>query len=256
MKQPLIFNIIRGSTVDGPGMRTTVFFKGCNLSCRWCHNPEGRNGSRELAFFVSKCVGCGACKAVCNKLSECKVCGNCAKVCKMQARKIYGEYMTAYEIAETVAKDKLFYDSCGGGVTFSGGECMLYPEFLSETAKLCKDKGISVAIDTAGCVPFSSFEKVLTYADLFLYDIKCITAETHKRFTGVDNRLILDNFERLLSLDAKIIVRVPMIDGFNDGDEMLKIKAYLSDKNVPVEYLPYHDMGESKAAALAAAKNL
>ena len=253
MKVPLIFDIVRGSTVDGPGIRTTVFFKGCNLDCAWCHNPEGKSLFPQLAFFGEKCSGCGACARVCPKgNNECLLCGACVSVCKTGARKIYGKSLSMDEIFDEIKKDKLFYDACGGGVTFSGGECMLYPEFLAGVAKMCKNANISVAIDTAGCVPYEYFEAVMPYADVFLYDIKCISADRHKKFTGKDNRIILKNFEKLIKTDKRVIVRVPVIDGFNSDDgEMKKIRDYLADKNVETEYLKYHSMGESKKTALS-----
>lgn len=254
MKIPLIFDIIRSSLVDGPGVRTTVFFKGCNLRCRWCHNPEGQLPQSQPAFFAEKCVFCGACGKVCDGNEECSLCGKCVRVCKTGARRIYGVKMTPSEILQTVKKDRLFYDATGGGVTFSGGECMLYPEFLAECASLCRKEGINVAVDTAGCVDYRDFEKVMPYVDVFLYDIKCITPEIHEKFTGQRNELILCNFEKLLSAGAQVIVRVPMIDGFNSGDEFEKIKKYLSDKNVKTEFLPYHEMGEAKKSALKSFK--
>lgn len=251
MISPLVFNIIRCSTVDGPGVRTTLFFKGCNLDCKWCHNPEGKSPHAQLAFFAEKCVSCGACSGVCDNPDKCIACGKCADVCKTGARKVYGKQMRPEEIFSIIAKDKLFYDACGGGATFSGGECMLYPDFLAQCAALCQENGISVAVDTAGNVPFASFEKILPQTDIFLYDIKCITPEKHKKFTGADNKLILANFEKLLKTDKRVIVRVPVIDYFNgDEQEMSLIRQYLADKNVEVEYLPYHDMGESKKQAL------
>ena len=250
MKNPLIFDIVRSSLVDGPGVRTTVFFKGCNLRCRWCHNPEGQDPRAQVAFFADKCVFCGVCERICTATGACELCGKCVESCVANARKIYGKEMSPAQITAIVQRDKIFYDATGGGVTFSGGECMLYPDFLAECASMCKKAGISVAIDTAGCVPFSSFEKVLPYADLFLYDIKCVTPETHREFTGADNALILENFEKLLSLGKEIIVRVPEIEGFNSGAERDRITRYLSDKNVKTEFLPYHEMGISKKAAL------
>ena len=230
MKIPLIFDIVRSSTVDGPGVRAAVFFKGCNLRCPWCHNPEGQEPGVQPAFFAEKCRNCGACSRIC-AAAECDLCGKCVDICRYGARKIYGKTMTPQEILKSVRGDKLFYDATGGGV------------------------GISVAIDTAGHVPFENFKKVLPYADLFLYDIKCITPETHLRFTGAGNRIILRNFEKLLALGAKIIVRVPLIEQFNGGNELRLIQEYLSDINVKVEYLPYHAMGESKRRALTSKKN-
>ena len=173
MRAPLIFDIKRSSTVDGPGVRTAVFLKGCNLDCFWCHNPESKRAEGERAFFEAKCIGCGSCEKVCeNGRTSCTVCGKCVDVCPTGAVKIYGKSYTPDEIFEIILRDASYFELTGGGVTFSGGECMLYPDFVVEIAKRCFAHGISVAIDTAGCVPFSSFEKVLPFADIFLYDIK------------------------------------------------------------------------------------
>lgn len=253
MKTPLIFDIIRSSTVDGPGLRTAIFFKGCNLRCRWCHNPEGQLAEAQAAFFEDKCVGCGACMRVCAS-EECVLCGKCVDVCPRGARKIYGKVMTPRQIFTVAERDSVFYAATGGGVTFSGGECMLYPDFLAECAALCKSGGISVAIDTAGCVPYDNFRKVMPYADLFLYDIKCITEKTHIEYTGQSNALIIDNLEKLISDNAEIIVRVPLIEGFNSGAESERIKEFLSRKHLKVEYLSYHEMGEGKRRALEKGK--
>ena len=253
---PLIFDIQRSSLVDGPGIRTTVYFKGCNLDCRWCHNPESKSAVRQIAFFEEKCTGCGVCKEVCLEPAECKACGECALYCAYGARKVYGKQYSVSELADIIAKDKNLYDRSGGGATFSGGECMLYPDFIAALASECKQNGISVAIDTAGCVEWSSFERVLPFVDIFLYDIKCIDEELHRKFTGRSNGLILENFERLTKTDKRIIVRVPVIPYFNEGEQMEKIRDYLARFRVEkVEYLPYHDMGEGKKSALLLAKN-
>ena len=253
MKTPLIFDVNRGSTVDGPGVRTTVFLKGCNLDCFWCHNPEGKRPEKQLAFFTEKCVGCGTCVQVC-KADKCGVCGTCAEYCPESARKVYGRQTSTDELVSIIARDKPFYDSTGGGATISGGECMLYPDFVAELAEKCKSIGVSVAIDTAGNVPYESMKKVLPFADVFLYDVKAIDPVIHKKGTGVDNALILENLDRLISDGAKVIIRTPVIPGFNDGDEQNAIDAYLNTRGLVAEKLPYHAMGESKLKALADGK--
>ncbi len=250
----MIFDIERSSFVDGPGIRTTVFFKGCNLRCAWCHNPESQRATPQLMFYQNKCTGCGTCRAKCpNALESCDVCGNCALYCPSHAREKCGETYTAERLLAEVVKDKLFYESSGGGVTFSGGECMLQLDFLSEVLKKCKEQGIHTAVDTAGCVPYSSFERILPDTDLFLYDIKCFDSETHKRYTGVGNELILENLGRLLKTEKAVWVRIPIIPRVNDSeDEMQAIKQFLDSCGKPerVELLPYHAMGEHKYAAL------
>ena len=247
-----IFDIQRNSYVDGPGIRTTVFFKGCNLNCFWCHNPESKKKHPQMMFFKNKCTGCGKCKEKCqNGLEKCDLCGKCTLYCPSEAREICGREYTVDEVMKEILKDKPFYETSGGGVTFSGGECMLQIDFLCEILRKCKENGIHTAVDTAGNVPWESFERVLPYTDLFLYDVKCITESLHKKGTGVSNELILQNLQRLKG-KADIIIRVPVIPEFNDdASEQDKIKEFLQQNNFEkVEYLPYHDMGEHKKDAL------
>ena len=231
-------------------MRTTVFFKGCNLNCFWCHNPEGKAAAAEAALFSEKCIGCGVCRRVCAHTEGCIACGACAETCPAGARKVYGRTYTVQELFSIIAADRAYYDATGGGVTFSGGECMLYPDFLAEVAKRCVENGISVAIDTAGNVPYESFERVLPYVDVFLYDIKALDPALHRCGTGVDNRLILQNLERLCQSKKRILVRVPVIPDFNEGAEAERIGAYCAARSLPFEYLTYHTLGEGKERAL------
>ena len=250
----IIFDIQRNSYVDGPGTRTTVFFKGCNLRCSWCHNPESWRKEKQLLFYRDKCAHCGACREVCGqKEGECTLCGSCAAVCPNGAKQICGEEITAPELLKKLSRDRRFYDASGGGVTFSGGECMLQIEFLEQILLLCKQTGIHTAVDTAGNVPWESFEKILPYTDLFLYDIKAMDPAVHKRYTGTDNARILENLSRLLERGASLWIRIPVIPGVNDSpDEMERIKAFLRAYPKPekVELLPYHPMGEHKYAAV------
>ena len=247
---PLIFDIKRTSTEDGPGIRTTVFLKGCNLNCFWCHNPEGKSPYAQVAFFTEKCISCGNCKKSCPTPSGCTACGRCTEYCPTQARKLYGKQYSVEELISIIESDKAYYCASGGGVTFSGGECMLYPEFLLEIAKECKLRNISVAVDTAGNVPFSSFEKVLPYVDLFLYDIKSIDSDLHRKGTGVGNELILENLDRLIHHGANILIRIPSIPGFNEGAAVEKIIMYCKEKKLNFEVLKYHEFGISKLQAL------
>ena len=249
-----IFDIQRSSYVDGPGIRTTVFFKGCNLRCAWCHNPESQNPKPEMLFYKNRCAGCGKCKEKCpNLLEKCNLCGRCALFCPSDAREICGKEYTVDEILSEVLKDKDFYKSSGGGVTFSGGECMLQIDFLEKILKKCKEEGIHTAVDTAGHLPFEYFERIIPYTDLFLYDLKCFDKEKHKAYTGVENGLILDNLKRILQKGASVWVRIPIIPSVNDSEEEMKsIKELLISFAYPerVELLPYHRMGEHKYAAL------
>ncbi len=252
MPKAMIFDIQRNSFVDGPGIRTTVFFKGCNLRCKWCHNPESQSFDKQMMFYKDKCTGCGKCREVCpNHLQSCDFCGKCELYCPADARKVCGREYTPAEVFAEVIKDKAFYDNSGGGVTFSGGECMLQLDFLCEILEKCKSAGIHTAVDTAGNVPWESFEKILPFTDLFLYDIKAFDAELHRKGTGVSNELILENLKNL-SGRADIIVRIPVIGGYNDNDEEIRqIADFLKQiKIIKAELLPYHAMGEHKYTAL------
>ena len=249
-----IFDIQRGSYVDGPGIRTTVFFKGCNLRCAWCHNPESQSHKRQLMIYADKCIGCKKCAEVCpHGLESCSLCGKCELVCPRDVRKLCGKEYTADEILSEVSKDRLFYDNSGGGVTLSGGECMLRIDFVASLLQKCRAGGIHTAVDTAGHVPFEYFERILPYTDLFLYDFKCFDGDKHRHFTGVDNTLILENLKKLLAVGANIIIRIPVICGVHDtAEEMEQICDFLrSNGRVRgVELLPYHAMGDHKYAAI------
>ena len=253
MKTATLFDIERNSFVDGPGIRTTVFFKGCNLRCAWCHNPESQSAKPQMMFYKDKCSGCGKCKEICPTPDNCTLCGKCTFYCPADARKVCGREYTVDEVFAEVIKDEAYYDNSGGGVTFSGGECMLQIDFLLEILKKCKENGIHTAVDTAGHIPFESFEKILPYTDLFLYDIKCFDSEKHQKYVGVGNKIILENLSKLFQANAKIWIRVPVISGINDSiEEMHFIKDFL-DKNgkfEKIELLPYHAMGENKYAAI------
>ena len=260
MSKLKLFDVQRSSFVDGPGVRTTVFFRGCNLKCKWCHNPESQSGEKRVLFYKEKCLSCGRCNAVCPEkaiaygvvdYSKCTFCGKCSAVCSATALRLCGFDADEDEVLSKIMADRLFYGT-DGGATFSGGECMLYPDEVASLARKCKQAGISVAVDTAGCVPWSSFACVLPYVDLFLYDIKTLNEEKHKRYVGCDNALIIENLKKLLSCGKRVIIRVPVIPGVNDEEEdMLAIKRLLAPyKDVRVELLPYHKMGENKYAAL------
>lgn len=250
----IIFDIVRNSTVDGPGIRTTVFFKGCNLDCKWCHNPEGKQKNPQLMFYADKCKGCGKCRLVCpNQLKSCELCGKCEQYCASEARKLCGKEYTTEQVLDEIKKDIVFYEISNGGVTFSGGECMLSVDFLTDLLRKCKVNGISTAVDTAGNVPWESFLKVMPYTDLILYDIKCYSDDLHEKGTGVSNRLILENLKRLSdNFNGEIIVRIPVIGKFNDSElEMQKIAEFLKALRIKrVELLPYHTLGESKCRAI------
>lgn len=249
-----IFDIQKCSFVDGQGIRTTVFFKGCNLKCKWCHNPESQSPKREMMIRKSRCVGCGKCLEKCpNDLKLCQLCGKCTVYCPGSAREIVGKEYTVDEVLSEILADKLFYASSGGGATFSGGECMLYADFLSELIRRCKENGIHTAVDTAGCVPYDSFLKVIPYTDMFLYDLKAFSEDLHRNGTGVSNRLILENLKRLSDeTDRDIVIRIPVIPGYNATIEELSAMADFLDalRIKSVELLPYHTMGDHKYESL------
>ena len=241
-----IFDIQRNSFVDGPGIRTTVFFKGCNLKCAWCHNPEGQSTKKEWMVYPDKCVGCGRCVGIGLESAD--------FICLHDAKIICGKEYTVNEVMREILKDTAFYDNSDGGVTFSGGECMLQIDFLEEILKECKKNGIHTAVDTAGNVPFEYFERILRFTDLFLYDIKCFDSEKHRRHTGIGNGLVLENLKKLLATDATIWIRIPIIPTVNaTAEEMQKIKDYICHCGKPerIELLPYHAMGEHKYAAIS-----
>lgn len=263
-----IFNIQRFSIHDGPGIRTTVFMKGCNLRCFWCHNPESILKRPQIQYFEKKCIGCRSC-VICPRSahgftdghsfdrSVCIDCGRCADVCFSEALVLTGKEYTVTELLKEIKKDIPFYTD-GGGVTFSGGEPLLQANFVSAAAKNCREAGISVAVDTAGCVDFKMFEAVLPYTSLFLFDIKHADRERHLEYTGADNRIIHENLHRLLESGADVYIRVPLIPGMNDNmDDVRKIACLVADiqhsakkKIKKFEFMPFHGAAEGKYISL------
>ncbi|RJX26977.1 MAG: glycyl-radical enzyme activating protein [Dethiobacter sp.] len=260
----LIFNVQYYSIHDGPGIRTTVFMKGCPLKCLWCQNPESQRLQREIFFELEKCTGCGICVQACSEgaielfegrsrtnRKKCSGTGRCAEVCPVEARKIMGRSVTAKEVFEEVARDALFYQRSGGGVTLSGGEPLAQPRFAVSVLKLCKDAGIHTTVDTCGYASWDTVQQVLSYADLVLYDFKHIDPAEHKRYTGVSNELILDNARKIYhELAIPMLARVPIIPTYNDSADNIKATTqFISSelgKNIKVHLLPYHRLGETK----------
>ena len=259
-----LMDVKRFAVHDGPGLRTTLFLKGCSLRCAWCHNPEGISHEKQLAYYAHKCIGCGECVRVCSrgahKISEtghafvresCIGCGECEKVCLGEALTLFGRDIDVEEGYRIVTEDAIFYRETGG-VTVSGGEPLLHADFINSLFTRLKEDGIHTAVDTCGNIPWSAFEKVLPVTDLFLYDIKHIDPVSHKALTGADNILILENLKKLSGLGAKIEIRMPLVPGANDGEETLRgIGAFLGGLNITkMKVLPYHSMARSKYAAL------
>ena len=244
MKKAIIFDIQRNSFVDGPGIRTTVFFKGCNLKCAWWHNPESQSAKPQIMFYKDKCTGCGRCQNITENDAD--------FICFNDAKAICGKEYTSDEVLNEILKDKAFYANSKGGVNFSGGECMLQIDFLCEILEKCRENGIHTAVDTAGNVPWEYFERILKYTDLFLYDIKLFDREKHKQYTGADNNVILDNLKKLFECGASVWIRIPVIPVANDTEEeMRKIKEFLKPYSpLKIELLCYHKMGEHKYDAL------
>jgi pyruvate formate lyase activating enzyme len=261
-----IFNIMRFAVNDGPGIRTTVFFKGCPLACTWCHNPEGLSRANEVAYRTERCAHCGACIEACpeHALAEgpggvqrspelCVACGTCAGACVTGARELMGRDVTVAELLAEIVKDRVFFDESGGGVTFSGGEPLLQYEFLIETLAACRKADLRTAVETTG---FASWEKVnalIPLTDLFLYDLKLMDAERHRQYTGVSNARILENLRELAATAAAVTVRVPLIPGVNDDEGNIRAVAqFVADLGtVPsIHLLPFHAGASGKYHAL------
>ena len=238
----MISGIKRMEIHDGDGLRTTVFFKGCPLRCIWCHNPESLSFEKQVAFFKNKCVSCGICE---NKRNE-----KTAESCPVNAIEVYGREYELEELAQILLQDELFFKNSGGGVTLSGGECLAQPDFAVALSKKLYDRGISVYIDTCGHVKPEALKKIIPYTDKFLYDIKAIDAMVHKKCTGKDNHLILDNLKLLCDEGCKIEIRYPLVKGYNDL-ECENIAKFLSCLRgiTKVKVLHYHRFSASRYEA-------
>lgn len=264
MKTATVFEIKRFAIHDGDGIRTTVFFKGCPLKCVWCHNPEGIAAKSELGYYSHKCKNCGACVTACPNechimqdgihtfdREKCIACGKCETCCPSGALKLYGKEFTVDELCEILLEDKAFYDESGGGVTLSGGECLMQSDFCAELLKRLKESGVHTATDTSGFVTKKAIDTVFPFTDIFLYDIKAFDSEIHKKATGCQNEIILENLAYINELGGKTEIRIPYVPEFN-ADEIEKIAKYLSSLEcvTKVRVLPYHNYASSKYSAL------
>ena len=266
MTSGIIFDIKKYAIHDGPGIRTTVFLKGCPLCCLWCHNPEGIGTTPQILYENKRCIVCGECLSVCPEgalsitaggvttdRAICKSDGACGEICPAEARELAGKTTSPEDILDKVKKDMPFYDQSGGGVTFSGGEPLMQPDFLLECLTLCGQEGIHRAVDTTGYAELESIKQIALQTDLFLYDLKMMDSEKHKQFTGVSNHLILNNLKWLARSGTRVIIRFPLIPGINDDDENIDLVGmYLRilPEIETVHILPYHRHQENKYARL------
>ena len=257
-----LFNLQPFSVHDGPGVRTAVFLKGCGLSCRWCHNPESQSPRRQILFRKSRCAGCGACLSACPRAeggalprntNACLLCGKCAEACYSGALEMCGYEIGPEELAETLLRDKAIYDRSGGGVTFTGGEPLLQAGFVRETALILKARGVHLAIETCLHTPASALEAALPLMDLVYADVKCADPGLHAKGTGADNALILANLQKVLFLCPRVILRTPVIPGFNDDEAELSrvaaLEAELGAKEA--ELMTFHNACAGKYESLS-----
>jgi len=257
-----VFDIQRFSTHDGPGIRTTVFFKGCGLRCLWCHNPESWVATPQVLNYGELCIDCGRCKEACPtgardddgyKPEICTACGECAEACPSEAIRLSGKRMTTDQVVADVLRDKAFYETSGGGITLSGGEPLLQPEFAAAILKQSRNEGLHTAIETAAHVSWSALEAVLPHTNLVLLDIKLMDSDRHHKATGKGNELILANAQRLGELAVPMVVRMPIIPGINDNEDDVRDVARFA-KTLPnvqgIELMRFHALASHKARSL------
>ena len=257
-----IFDIQRFSIHDGPGIRTTVFLKGCPLQCLWCHNPEGIDSGIQLSFLPDKCIGCEwcfrACEAHAHQMVDgehvvdrerCVICGTCASNCHARALELVGRSITVADCLAEVLRDKPFYETSGGGMTLSGGEPLMQPKFSSALLAAAKSEGLHCAVETCGYAKWEQFERVRSDVDEFLFDVKETDPARHKEYTGIDNGLIIENLRKLHDAGSAIMLRLPIVPGLNNRSDHFRAVADLA-ASLPnllgVEIVPYHRLGLSK----------
>ncbi len=263
MHDSLIFDIKRYAINDGPGIRVVIFFKGCNLHCAWCHNPESISAKVEKMYAPAKCIKCGTCIAACLEKAIsmthdgvvtnpdlCKVCRKCADVCPTKAIEMSGKAMNVSEVMDIIEKERIFFDQSGGGVTFSGGEPLIHSKMLIELLDECRKRKIHTAIDTAGNVNSDIILEAAKRTDLFLYDLKMMDSDLHKKWVNSSNKKILQNLKTISELGANIIIRIPLIGGVNDTVENVEATARfiseLAGDKKEVNLLPYHNIAQNK----------
>lgn len=272
MTKGKIFDLMKYSIHDGPGIRTTIFFMGCPLKCQWCHNPESQSFEQELMYWPDRCIGCRQCLEVCPQgaivetagrldylREQCRLCGACCQVCHAGVRELVAKTMSVHEIMSEIEKDVIFYDESGGGVTFSGGEALMQPSFLLKILQECRKKEIRTAVETCGYVNLKVLQEISPFVDLFLYDLKLMDSQKHQKYTGVTNKLILDNLRWLAENHPKVIVRVPIIPGINDDEDNISQlgKFTASLKRIKeLHLLPYHKAGTDKYQRLGVSYRL
>ena len=271
IKKGIVFDIKRHATDDGPGIRTTVFLKGCPLRCWWCHNPEGQVPEPELMYKSRRCTRCGECVKICPRTAItctahkvrinrklCNLCGKCAENCPAEALTIVGTETCLTDLMKEVERDMPFYAESKGGITVSGGEPLLQIDFQDAILKECKEGGIHTAVNTCGYAPYKAFERISDKTDLFLYDTKTMNGKVHKKYTGVSNRPILENLKRLAESGRSIQARFPVIPGINDDqDNIARTAEFLLSCGIRhVSLLPYHRAGIEKYKSLNRAYKL
>jgi len=265
-KDAVVLSIDRMTTHNGPGIRTIILFKGCPLRCLWCSTPESQKADPEIALYPDKCIQCGQCIPVCPleaitmtgemiriDRGRCNNCGKCAELCYSEAIMVLGQSMVVEVLVEHAKKDMVFYEQSGGGVTLSGGEPLVYPDFVGQLLQALKEEGINVGVDTCGHVPWQNFESVLAYVDFFLWDIKHMDSERHRELTGVSNELILRNARAVSERNIPLYIRFPVIPSYNDSEKNIKATCEMArglSSLVEVHLLPLHHLGKARYDSL------